>query len=382
MTANARDAFVLGVASFAKKAGLDRDDARQLARLLFMSPQRAIPTLKAASDIQLARRYSAAGMQLVKLGRGSAPMAKDAWNWSGAGTGAGWGATLGGFLGLPGAAVGAGLGGLIGGLFGGGGDGGGGQAAYDEVMNRFSDEEKQYYGPRIQAVAEEARRKAIEGGLSAEKRKMLGLGAGTGGQSSETGASFESAMGQAMPESMKELVTPEQYIAARKRATGLQQNIGTMKAYFGQIPGVNFQGLDPERVNLNMLDPADRPMAEAAMQLSSRMRRMQEAYGGRRAGWSHFGQGGLSAGPAGIRTAQRPIGGAGGRSSSTGSTYTGLAPDPVRTGGKVSVNPFQSSGAPSPAQGGQAGGSVSPASGGAPARVSMPPLKPGPGVYS
>ncbi|KKN57866.1 hypothetical protein LCGC14_0557990 [marine sediment metagenome] len=189
-----RDAFVVGVSCFAKLAGFDRSDTRELIRLLFMESKSAQPVLKAAADIQLARCSEKAGDQLVKLGT----TIKAASALGGLGVVSGW--------------LGKGLGWL-----GGGGGGGSGGVAASAVSPGG--------GRNVETGAKSPEQPGLWGSLGKGLGSWLGVSggggeaAGGGGKNVETGAKTPAEQWQAYTQSQAAPMESPADIFRRKHPT-------------------------------------------------------------------------------------------------------------------------------------------------------------------
>ena len=331
-----REAFVVGITCFAKEAGLDRDDTSELVRLLLMTPTAALPILKAASDINLARTNVKAGIQLRNLASCNARLTKAAaQNFLSAALSGGLSA-----MGFPGAATALqAAAARPTGISAGATTGGNGLASWlgmEQAPTSASDvggeTDEQIWqrmwektigpGRSIGATPPPVSSSMARAAIKAERRRVQFM---TPQQMKEE--AWQQAAGKYF--NPREL---EQFIDLKKRIGQASIRARSLQGALRGLPGgQSFYGADPTQ--------ATNPLVQA---VSGELKGLyQELGGGRRAGWAHFGQGGLSAGPSGIKTTQEPIGGAGGTSSPAGSgspstvptpalkPYTGLTPTPT-----------------------------------------------------
>jgi len=177
-------------------------------------------------------------------------------------------------------------------LWGGGGDDseedvGAGQQAYDNIMQKFTEEEKQLYGPMIQRVAYEAQRKAVESSMSPEKRKLLGLA--PGGKNVESGSTPERpyALGGEYLSGQTGL-TDQQMSQAIARAN---QRRGAGRAYRQHLRQLGMSGIDIESLTPEQMQAAGLSAENIAMvQGAQKYRSQQRALAGGRS-FSQWGSG-------------------------------------------------------------------------------------------
>ncbi len=322
-------AFVVGAVRFAKQAGLDQDDAGELVRILLMPPKTALPILKSANHVRLARQYAEAGRTLVSLDL----LVKTAFNgiassvqspyqqWTGMAQG---GRPQGGsavtrWLGMEQAPT----------------DSGNLSEETDEQMWQRLWEKGMGSGRSVGATPPGVNTSTARAAIRAERRRI----------STMTAQQMrEEAEALAMPEAFKGRLTAVGRTAGMRSVTQAKQRQQYYRDFFRR-KGMSYAGIDPEKMNPALFPEAERETVRAAMREAREMGQSRAGLTGQ-SGFAAFGQGGLSDVPAGVKAPGEPIGGAGGQSSPTG---TAGAVAPV-AGAAGAAEPPQYTGLPATAK--------------------------------